>query len=472
MVFAKIFLLIIISVNLFGCNNYQNNYQITPINLNSDSITIIGRGFENNNEKRFSFTIFDDCLINNGNRVELNESDSIFTFKPTNQCLEVELLFSTLIGFNERYFVKSGDTLVVNLMKNGIKSLQSKKKHWETNFYYEINKFGIGLNLFFTKYLFKNGGRKPTHKLLRSQYNYELFFLDSLANNELLDSDSKVKLIEEVTCYYLLNLLRMGEIHEYSLQDSLKANLFKKGNLLVRRGYFRNLLLNDFFVFHKESIQEDWEKLPKKVLLEEADLYYNGMNQDFLTFFILNEISSNNEFKEIYPSISQTLKSSDYHSLIQERFFQLEGDSLLTTNDKLKKITGEEIEFKDIHAFKGISYIDFWASWCAPCRAEIPSSKKLSAYFEGKPIQFVFISLDEKESAWSKASGFEGLNNFKHNYLLGNPKNSTLIKQFDIKTIPRYLILGQNGTVLNSKAPKPSDKSLIPILETYLKDLK
>jgi thiol-disulfide isomerase/thioredoxin len=472
MVFAKIFPLIIISVNLFGCTNYQNNYQITPIDLKSDSITIIGRGFENNNEKRFSFTIFDDCLINNGNRVELNESDSIFTFKPTNQCLEIELLFSTLIGFNERYFVRSGDTLVVNLMKNGIKSMQSKKKHWETNFYYEINKFGIGSNLFFTKYLFKNGGRKPNHKLLRSQYTYELSFLDSLANNELIDRDSKVKLIEEVSCYYLLNLLRMGEIHEYSMQDSLRVDLFKKGNQLIRKGYFRNLLLNDFFVFHNKSIQENWEKLPKKILLEEADLYYDGMNLDFLKFFILNEISNNNEFKEIYPSISHTLINSAYHSLIQERFFQLQADSLLTTNDKLKKVTNEEIEFKDIFSFKGISYVDFWASWCAPCRAEIPSSKKLSAYFEGKQIQLVFISIDEKESAWSNASSFEGLNNFKHNYLLVNPKNNTWIKQFDIKTIPRYIILGQNGTVLNSNAPKPSDTSLIPILETYLKDLK
>ena len=53
--------------------------------------------------------------------------------------------------------------------------------------------------------------------------------------------------------------------------------------------------------------------------------------------------------------------------------------------------------------------IDFWASWCNPCRKEIPNLKKLYAQYSGKGFEIVSISIDQKKADWEKALKEEGL---------------------------------------------------------------
>ncbi len=54
-------------------------------------------------------------------------------------------------------------------------------------------------------------------------------------------------------------------------------------------------------------------------------------------------------------------------------------------------------------SFKGkLVFIDVWATWCPPCRAEIPALKALEKTFEGQDVVFVSISVDKDKSAWEK----------------------------------------------------------------------
>ena len=62
---------------------------------------------------------------------------------------------------------------------------------------------------------------------------------------------------------------------------------------------------------------------------------------------------------------------------------------------------GENIELKE-YAGKYI-LLDFWASWCAPCRGEMPNLVKLYKECKGKNFEIIGISLDQKEDAWKKA---------------------------------------------------------------------
>lgn len=86
--------------------------------------------------------------------------------------------------------------------------------------------------------------------------------------------------------------------------------------------------------------------------------------------------------------------------------------------------------------------IDFWASWCNPCRKEIPNLKKLYAAYSGKGFQIVSVSIDTDSAAWEKALKEEKLEwpNF-----LDTEGVATL---YNVKFVPTMYLIDANGIIL------------------------
>lgn len=110
--------------------------------------------------------------------------------------------------------------------------------------------------------------------------------------------------------------------------------------------------------------------------------------------------------------------------------------------------------------------IDFWASWCAPCRAEMSDLKKIKKDFAGKGITIISISTDESKKACLKASEEENLID-TNSYLLID-KKSPFVKKYKIETIPRYILIGKDGNIISADAPRPSDPELKKLIEENL----
>ncbi len=115
-----------------------------------------------------------------------------------------------------------------------------------------------------------------------------------------------------------------------------------------------------------------------------------------------------------------------------------------------------------------IKYIDFWASWCAPCIVEMPLSMELNEQYNTKGIQFVYVSMDENLSAWKKAIARIGLTK-SLNFNMADGLKSNFAKKFKIQTIPHYMIIGKDGKVINQDAPRPSDPKIRQIFGDLLK---
>jgi thiol-disulfide isomerase/thioredoxin len=114
------------------------------------------------------------------------------------------------------------------------------------------------------------------------------------------------------------------------------------------------------------------------------------------------------------------------------------------------------------------TYIDVWATWCGPCKAEIPSLKTLEHDYAGKNINFVSLSIDDDRThkgSWDlAASDWRAMVKDKE---LGGiqimaPKGwqSEFIKNYKITGIPRFILVDPNGKIVNADAPRPSSDDI------------
>lgn len=120
----------------------------------------------------------------------------------------------------------------------------------------------------------------------------------------------------------------------------------------------------------------------------------------------------------------------------------------------LKDVNGKDITMKD---FAGkVVYMDFWASWCSPCRHEMKvGSPKLHAKFkDNKDVVFLYVSIDDRADLWKKAIADDKVEGV-HLLSAGGFK-SPVGKAFNINGVPHYILIGKDGKILDNNAPRPS----------------
>ncbi len=118
----------------------------------------------------------------------------------------------------------------------------------------------------------------------------------------------------------------------------------------------------------------------------------------------------------------------------------------------LPDINGKTYSLAD---FKGkFVYIDVWATWCAPCRREIPFMQKLHAAYKNNDTVLVSISIDESIDAWKKMSEIENPQWLQ----LHADNKSTILDDYLISSIPRFILIDNNGFIIDAQAPAASVK--------------
>jgi thiol-disulfide isomerase/thioredoxin len=90
--------------------------------------------------------------------------------------------------------------------------------------------------------------------------------------------------------------------------------------------------------------------------------------------------------------------------------------------------------------------IDFWASWCGPCRAENPHVKAAYEKFKDKNFEILAVSLDNKKDAWVQAIEKDGLPWLHVSDLLG--WKNAVAEQYDVKAIPQNWLIDPNGVII------------------------
>ena len=241
-------------------------------------------------------------------------------------------------------------------------------------------------------------------------------------------------------------------------------------NALLSPAY-RNFL--PFFVTYFNSDEQKFQKYADQVKAVSdkanfAQKYLSGKVLDFTLTkllydncgrlspssakFWISQIYDANYSKLLKEHCAETLnKKEEIAKKKEEKPKDAASEYPLLTDLKGKKFS--------LESFKGkVVYVDFWASWCGPCRQQFPFSaemhEKLSEK-QKKKVVFLYISIDEQEENWKTA--IEKLQiKGEHGHSVGG-WDSEMARKFKISSIPRYMIIDPKGNIVLPDAPRPSN---------------
>jgi thiol-disulfide isomerase/thioredoxin len=129
--------------------------------------------------------------------------------------------------------------------------------------------------------------------------------------------------------------------------------------------------------------------------------------------------------------------------------------------------SGEKAPGLDAQSTSGggkVTLLDFWATWCGPCRHALPGLKQLQAVYGADKVEVISISEDEDEGTWQS---FVAQNQM--NWTQRIDSDHQMMRQYGASALPTYVLIGKDGNVVQQYV---GDDPGEPILERMGPDLK
>lgn len=165
--------------------------------------------------------------------------------------------------------------------------------------------------------------------------------------------------------------------------------------------------------------------------------------------------------KEIFKKFSKRLTENSYGDKLRFEIDSLFIDGyapVFTQNDTAGKVV-------KLDSFRGkYVFLDFWASWCVPCRAENPNLVNAVKTYGKNNFTIIGISLDEDKKAWMAAIKADGLN-WTHVSDLKKRYDNDVSVKYDVYSIPANFLLDPSGKII---AKNLRGKELLEILGKVL----
>lgn len=251
----------------------------------------------------------------------------------------------------------------------------------------------------------------------------------------------------------------------YDLTIGFKSSNFSEGISFLGIGKETNSYMEKkraFFGSDKanpksyfEMDQQEFEKAIQETKNQLEKLSSNALKVDSM---ILKSDIKNNELFIRY--ISNTYPKAHANGL------RLARGTPSPTFINYENYTGGTSSLND---FKGkYVYIDVWATWCGPCKSEIPYLKELEMDFQGKNIEFVSLSVDKKTAyeTWKKMIASKKMGGVQ--LFADNDFNSEFVKEYAISSIPRFILLDTEGKIIDADVSRPSNPKTKELLKNLV----
>jgi len=187
------------------------------------------------------------------------------------------------------------------------------------------------------------------------------------------------------------------------------------------------------------------------------DTLKNYLLTELLVFFLDKEPDNYQLIFEDYKKTCTNKKQIDILSGMYQAYMAKDTLPNIQLSDKALGIPVSDVSGQtfalgtQLDKYKNkILLLDFWASWCGPCLAEIPYLKQLEKKYNAK-IVFISLSEDKSKLSWSVAMRQNDLNG--NQFLMEFGQRKALLQELNIKTIPRFVLMTSSGKVLNGNLP-------------------
>jgi Thiol-disulfide isomerase and thioredoxins len=180
--------------------------------------------------------------------------------------------------------------------------------------------------------------------------------------------------------------------------------------------------------------------------------YYASKQQQEYHSTLLQAIKEAPQYIQNSEYLNYVRHSEEYYTVINQLFPEdVLTKTFVRSFDSDKKISLKEL----LNLYEGKAlYLDFWASWCSPCRYDIELSHPAKEYLSKKNVTWIYISKDDDVKAWLQAAKQDNITS--NQYLLLDQKSSPLMTYLNVNYIPRYVIMNSQHKVMESTAPRPN----------------
>lgn len=198
------------------------------------------------------------------------------------------------------------------------------------------------------------------------------------------------------------------------------------------------------------------------------DSYVSAM---VLIQLVMNKAIENEEAYEIYNGFSKTIKKTKSAVKINELVTPKETeesteDGEVNVGDKAPDFAApdpNDVAVTLNTTLGKLTILDFWASWCGPCRVDSPNLVKVHNAFKDNGLAIVGISLDKNKESWKKAIDNDKLDWTHVSHL--KRWDDPIAAAYGVNSIPQLFLLDENGTVI---AKERHAEDFVPILEQIL----
>ncbi|MFV0522539.1 MAG: TlpA family protein disulfide reductase [Mangrovibacterium sp.] len=210
-------------------------------------------------------------------------------------------------------------------------------------------------------------------------------------------------------------------------------------------------MINELLMMHQMMNNKEMNPDVYKELIQNDTIIGEYLLQS------LRRQTSYSTFLNFYDENKKYILSTDQKKRVEEKRAYLQANN--SEGSPIVDFTYPDVNGKmySISDFKGkLIYIDCWATWCSPCKQQLPHLAKIEKEYHGKNIAFVTVSFDNDKD-------IEKWKSFVKNHNLGGVQlhakeafQSDLAKAYGINAIPRFLLVGKDGNVISTNAPRPS----------------